>query len=239
MQEVKKDSEITHIPLPTPTSDAIRTSVVLPTADAIRSSVVLPTTLVEDKQWTLQIEQALEKTKGQCQSYKWMHNRQSDRYLEIHKWLKAIVVFLILLTTGGFFGTASFGSSSVLWVRILLGGLGLVTAYLARRYGEENYALQSWLHKNAAADWGWTYQTIDNELTSPRQNRQLARDLKRWIDSRILSQLKHSPDISAVVLRQYRRVFPSENQAHVEEILSHEVDLEKGLQTKIPSEKNK
>ncbi len=180
---------------------------------------------IESNGWNRDIEHALREKKNQCLSSKWMHNRQSDRYLEIHKWLTNVVVLLILVTTGSFFGTTSFTDSSRLWVRILLGVLGLSTAYLAKRYGDENYGLQSFLHKYASADWDWTYELINNEITASPENRQNARDFKRWVDSHIMRLLKTAPDVSTTVLGQYRKAFPLDSQDQFDKLQASQHDL--------------
>lgn len=165
--------------------------------------------------WNPRLEKLLAQEGEKALSLYWLHIRSEERYARLNHFIAIPVVVLSALN-----GATSIGSENLFgpaaWAPLLVGflsiGVGLLNsigayfAWLRRAEG----------HKIAALSYQKLHRFLAIELSLPRRERMIARDLLKVIRDTAERLAEISPPISPSVISSYREKFAEHESAKPE-----------------------
>lgn len=159
-----------------------------------------------DLQWNSATETLVKRIGEQSQSYQWLHRRSEDIYNYWNNFLAIPAIVLSTITGAGSIGFGNSGEDA----NLILGSFSIAVSIISTLNSYFGYAKRAESHRITAIHYSKLNLQISIELSLPRERRMLVKDFLKGISEQIMRLNEVSPNISDVVIEDYKKRFVNE-----------------------------
>ena len=156
--------------------------------------------------WNSQLEKIISDEGERCLCYSWLHDRSEKRYSRLHT---AITLPSIVMATLA--GSASIGTNSLFTkteiANVIIGIITLSVGLLTTVSNYFSWAKRSESHRIADITYKKVYKFILIELSLPRTERMVAKDMLKTVRDETQRLEETSPQIPDTVIREFKKRF--------------------------------
>ena len=156
--------------------------------------------------WNSQLEKIISDEGERCLCYSWLHDRSEKRYSRLHT---AITLPSIVMATLA--GSASIGTNSLFAkteiANVIIGIITLSVGLLTTVSNYFSWAKRSESHRIADITYKKIYKFILIELSLPRTERMVAKDMLKTVRDETQRLEETSPQVPDTVIREFKKRF--------------------------------
>lgn len=156
--------------------------------------------------WNSQLEKIISDEGERCLCYSWLHDRSEKRYSRLHT---AITLPSIVMATLA--GSASIGTNSLFAkteiANVIIGIITLSVGLLTTVSNYFSWAKRSESHRIADITYKKVYKFILIELSLPRTERMVAKDMLKTVRDETQRLEETSPQVPDTVIREFKKRF--------------------------------
>jgi len=156
--------------------------------------------------WNTQLENILSSEGEKANCFYWLHSKSEKQYSSFATYITIPTVILSTVAGSASIGSQSMFENSTL-APLIIGGVSLLVGVLNTVSSYFNWAKRSENHRLSALNYAKIYRFILIELSLPRNERIVAKDMLKFVRSELDRLQENSPQIPDTVIKQFRNTF--------------------------------